>query len=84
MDEYRVPLMAFSQNINEVLTKSKNSNSQEQLFPTTLELMGYSSETIKTYGPSLTEAIQPRKREVNVILTGRKINYQNKTDQKKE
>jgi len=78
MDEYRVPMMAFSKNINDVLKKSKNSTSQEQIFPTTLKFMGYSNDIVKSYGPSLSETIKPKTRKVNVILTGRKIDYQHK------
>jgi len=73
-------LMVFSKNIhtNHLLQKSDYGNLQEQIFPTTLKLMGYSNEIVKSYGPSLSETKKTRTRKTNVILTGRKIDYQPK------
>lgn len=79
LDEFKVPLMVFSDNIRNTLSKPQGrANMQEQLFPTTLSLMGYPQDVIKTYGPTLFEGMDKHAVKVNVGASNRRINFTNK------
>ena len=76
MDDYKVPLMVFSKDIKNKLRKPiHNIVAQEQLIPTTLELMGYPEKIKEIYGPDLSDGISPQKFQVNVGNTGRRVPY---------
>ena len=76
MVEFKVPLMAFSSDIkNKTKDLGVNKATQEQLFPTTLELMGYGDDISKVYGPTLSEGVSAETIEVNVGNTGKRLKY---------
>ncbi len=76
MDDYKVPLMVFSKNIKNKLKKPVDKiTAQEQIFPTTLEFMGYPDSISKTFGPDLYEGTSPLSFQVNVGNTGRRVEY---------
>jgi glucan phosphoethanolaminetransferase (alkaline phosphatase superfamily) len=73
-DEFKVPLMIFTKNAREKFRKPvHNVTAQEQLFPTTLSLMGYPESTYASYGPSLNEGAKPDSITSFIMLTGSKI-----------
>jgi len=76
MDEFKVPLMVFSKGIGHKL-KSLNikSTAQEQLFPTTLNIMGYTGDVLAQYGPTLFEGEEPEAIKINVGATNRRVKY---------
>ena len=74
MDEYKVPLMVFTKGAREKFRKPvKNITAQEQLFPTTLALMGYPEDIYNSYGPLLDEGAKADSIESFIMLTGKKI-----------
>lgn len=76
MDEFKVPLMVFSKGISHKLKKlDMKNNAQEQLFPTTLNLMGYSGDVLTQYGPTLFEGAEPETIKVNIGATNRRVQY---------
>ena len=77
MDEFKVPLMVFAEGIknNVQLLPEGKINAQAQLFPTTLNLLGYSGKTVSKYGPTLSEGIEPKVFKVNVGATNRRVDY---------
>jgi len=58
-NEVSVPLMVFSKNAKELFPVSREKfYSHIQIFPTTLELLGYDNEVVKKYGKSLKEGFE--------------------------
>jgi len=55
-NEVSVPLMVFTENAkNTFVVDSSLYYSQQQIFPTTLDLMGYGDSVVRQYGPTLAE-----------------------------
>ena len=76
VDEYKVPLMVFSHDIKSKISLLKeNVVAQEQLFATTLEIMGYPEKTVKRYGPTFAEGMPADKIKVNVGNTNKRVEY---------
>lgn len=76
MDEFKVPLIVFSKSIKDRLQKPQQKQmAQEQIFPTTLALMGYGQKVTNNYGPTLFEGAEEGSVKVNIMMTGRQIQY---------
>ena len=76
MDEFKVPLMVFSKGINKKINKlGDRVYAQEQLFSTTLSLMGYSKKLLTPYGPSLFEGNINDNIKVNIGATNRRMDF---------
>jgi glucan phosphoethanolaminetransferase (alkaline phosphatase superfamily) len=83
IDEFKVPLMIFTKDAKLKLPNSQRKNmAQEQLFPTTLKLMGYSDAIHQAYGPSLYDDIEFGSRKSYVLTSGTVVNFDNQTEKK--
>ncbi len=76
MDEFKVPLMVFSKDAKtRYSTTPENRIAQEQIFPTTIKLMGYMDSIHQAYGPTLFEGIRPDLRKSYILDTGKLIDF---------
>ncbi len=76
-DEFKVPLMVFSKNVRDKLwINSASRVSQEQIFPTTLKMMGYSDKLYLSYGDPLDENNNIATRKSYILDTGKLVDFE--------
>jgi len=76
LGEFKVPLMVFAKNAKELfkLDNAKHYN-QQQLFSTTLKIMGYEKSLFEKYSPTLYEGSDLPFSESYVLDTGKRIKF---------
>ncbi|WP_299875263.1 sulfatase-like hydrolase/transferase [uncultured Cocleimonas sp.] len=75
IDEFKVPLMVFANGARESFKKPiEKISAQEQMFPTTLRLMGFPENIYNPYGPTLGTGVNADSIQSFIMLSGKKIN----------
>ncbi|TXH68995.1 MAG: hypothetical protein E6Q83_11805 [Thiothrix sp.] len=74
LDEFKVPLMVFTAQAKKKFPKLPDHlYSQEQIFPSTLKLLGYEAQVYSHYGPTLWQGQTGKLAESYVLDSGLKI-----------
>lgn len=74
LDEFKVPLMVFTKDAKTYFPKLENRlYAQEQLFPSTLQILGYSGLIYNIYGPTLFQGSEAAYVEAFVLDSGVKV-----------
>lgn len=74
LDEFKVPLMVFTADAKKSFPKfAERLYAQEQIFPSTLKLLGYNSEVYSVYGPTLWQGQKTKAAESFILDSGLKV-----------